>query len=267
MKEEPGLKPAKVKGSRNRKSFSRNRTHIGQQRRRARTISACSDLPPGSPAESVEPLTNEVPEGEPPAAPEPEAISSQAPDTSPPHSSSPAPDRNRTGSKNFKTKKVQLHFKCCISNISITEQFCGCWLLVNKGLLLIIIFLSSVVTSKFQTVLLNLFKLFSTALCQWMGGREAAGPRRSANPRAGPRETTENKQWPWSTRHTAKRPTRHGLLATGLQHAQTLRPLLVPIPGKPQPHHSWSPHGETEIQRTARNSTNHGLLQEGIILL
>lgn len=104
-KEEPGLKPAKVKGSRNRKSFSRNRTHIGQQRRRARTISTCSDLPPGSPTESVEPLTNEAPEGETPTVPEPEAISSQAPDTSPPHSSSPAPDRNRTGSKNFKTKK------------------------------------------------------------------------------------------------------------------------------------------------------------------
>ncbi|XP_010737215.3 inactive histone-lysine N-methyltransferase 2E isoform X8 [Larimichthys crocea] len=105
VKEEPGLKPAKVKGSRNRKSFSRNRTHIGQQRRRARTISTCSDLQPGSPIESVEPLSNEAPEGETPTAPEPEAISSQAPDTSPPHSSSPAPDRNRTGSKNFKTKK------------------------------------------------------------------------------------------------------------------------------------------------------------------
>ncbi|XP_028252319.1 inactive histone-lysine N-methyltransferase 2E isoform X2 [Parambassis ranga] len=105
VKEEPGLKPAKVKGSRNRKSFSRNRTHIGQQRRRARTISTCSDLPPGSPAESMEPLTNEAPEGEMPTAPEPEAITLQAPDTSPPHSSSPAPDRNRTGSKSFKTKK------------------------------------------------------------------------------------------------------------------------------------------------------------------
>uniref|UniRef100_A0A668AJJ6 Lysine (K)-specific methyltransferase 2E n=1 Tax=Myripristis murdjan TaxID=586833 RepID=A0A668AJJ6_9TELE len=83
VKEEPGLKPAKVKGSRNRKSFSRNRTHIGQQRRRARTISACSDLPPGSPAECIEPLATEAPEGEP----------------------SPAPDRNRSGHKNFKTKK------------------------------------------------------------------------------------------------------------------------------------------------------------------
>ena len=107
MKEEPGLKPAKVKSSRNRKSFSRNRTHIGQQRRRARTISTCSDLAPGSPTESVEPLTNEAPEGETPVAPEPETIPAQAPDTSPPHSSSPAPDRNRSGSKNFKTKKVR----------------------------------------------------------------------------------------------------------------------------------------------------------------
>lgn len=106
MKEEPGLKPAKVKPSRNRKSFSRNRTHIGQQRRRARTISTCSDLTPGSPAETVEPLTSDAPEGETLPLPEPEAVLSQAPESSPPQSSSPAPDRIRTGSKNFKTKKV-----------------------------------------------------------------------------------------------------------------------------------------------------------------
>ncbi|XP_068442090.1 inactive histone-lysine N-methyltransferase 2E isoform X3 [Clinocottus analis] len=105
VKEEPGLKPAKVKSSRNRKSFSRNRTHIGQQRRRARTISTCSDLAPGSPTESLEPLTNEAPEGEMLAAPEPEAMLDEEPYSSPPHSSSPAPDRNRMGGKNFKTKK------------------------------------------------------------------------------------------------------------------------------------------------------------------
>ncbi|KAM4569643.1 inactive histone-lysine N-methyltransferase 2E isoform 5-T5 [Odontesthes bonariensis] len=105
VKEEPGLKPARVKPSRNRKSFSRNRTHIGQQRRRARTISTCSDLPPGSPVETVEPLTNDAPEGETPTLPEPEAVAIQPPDSSPPHSSSPAPDRSRTGSKSFKTKK------------------------------------------------------------------------------------------------------------------------------------------------------------------
>uniref|UniRef100_A0A8C7X4Q1 Lysine (K)-specific methyltransferase 2E n=1 Tax=Oryzias sinensis TaxID=183150 RepID=A0A8C7X4Q1_9TELE len=74
VKEEPGLKPAKVKPSRNRKSFSRNRTHIGQQRRRARTISTCSDLTPGSPAETVEPLTSDAPEGETLPLPEPEAV-------------------------------------------------------------------------------------------------------------------------------------------------------------------------------------------------
>ncbi|KAM8884024.1 inactive histone-lysine N-methyltransferase 2E isoform 1-T2 [Synchiropus picturatus] len=106
VKEEPGIKPAKVKSTRNRKSFTRNRTHIGQQRRRARTISTCSDLAPGSPAEPLEPLANDVPEGEPtPSVPEPEAIASQALESSPPHSSSPAPDRHRSGSKNFKTKK------------------------------------------------------------------------------------------------------------------------------------------------------------------
>lgn len=106
------MKPAKVKASRNRKSFSRNRTHIGQQRRRARTISTCSDLTPGSPVESVEPPSNEAPEGEAPAAPEPEAVSAQPPESSPPHSSSPAPDRTRTGSgKNFKTKKVEPRFR------------------------------------------------------------------------------------------------------------------------------------------------------------
>lgn len=107
IKEEPGLKPAKVKPSRNRKSFSRSRTHIGQQRRRARTISTCSDLTPSSPIEPVEPLSSEAPEGETPAAPEPDTLASHVPDSSPPHSSSPAPDRNRTGSKNFKTKKVE----------------------------------------------------------------------------------------------------------------------------------------------------------------
>lgn len=105
VKEEPGLKPAKVKASRNRKSFSRNRTHIGQQRRRARTISTCSDLPPGSPIECVEPLLNDAPEGESPSAPEPEVLSAQAPDVSPPEGNSPVPDRCRSGSKSFKTKK------------------------------------------------------------------------------------------------------------------------------------------------------------------
>ncbi|KAL0962939.1 hypothetical protein UPYG_G00347390 [Umbra pygmaea] len=105
VKEEPGLKPtpAKLRGSKQRKSFSRSRTHIGQQRRRARTISTCSDLPPGSPGELLE--SNDCPDAEPSREPEPEALTTQAPDASPPHSGSPAPDRNRSGQKYPKTKK------------------------------------------------------------------------------------------------------------------------------------------------------------------
>ncbi|XP_043944461.1 inactive histone-lysine N-methyltransferase 2E [Protopterus annectens] len=41
--------PAKVNKSKQRKSFSRTRTHIGQQRRRHRTVSTCSDITPSSP--------------------------------------------------------------------------------------------------------------------------------------------------------------------------------------------------------------------------
>ncbi|KAM9402184.1 inactive histone-lysine N-methyltransferase 2E isoform 6-T6 [Salvelinus alpinus] len=107
VKEEPGLKPtpAKLRGSKQRKSFSRSRTHIGQQRRRARTISTCSDIPPGSPGELLDPLANDGPDVEASRDPEPEALSSHAPDTSPPYSGSPAPDRNRSGQKYPKTKK------------------------------------------------------------------------------------------------------------------------------------------------------------------
>uniref|UniRef100_A0A672RFP3 Lysine methyltransferase 2E (inactive) n=1 Tax=Sinocyclocheilus grahami TaxID=75366 RepID=A0A672RFP3_SINGR len=70
VKEEPCLKPAKVSRNKQRKSFSRNRTHIGQQRRRARTVSTCSDLPPSSPGDALEPLTTETHDGETPSAPE-----------------------------------------------------------------------------------------------------------------------------------------------------------------------------------------------------
>ncbi|XP_048012041.1 inactive histone-lysine N-methyltransferase 2E isoform X4 [Megalobrama amblycephala] len=104
VKEEPGLKPAKVSRNKQRKSFSRNRTHIGQQRRRARTISTCSDLPPSSPGDALEHLTTETHDGETPSAPEAEAPPSHAPDTSPPHSCSPAP-ACRSGQKYPKTKK------------------------------------------------------------------------------------------------------------------------------------------------------------------
>ncbi|XP_073921034.1 inactive histone-lysine N-methyltransferase 2E isoform X4 [Castor canadensis] len=50
-KEESANKPtpAKVNRTKQRKSFSRSRTHIGQQRRRHRTVSMCSDIQPSSP--------------------------------------------------------------------------------------------------------------------------------------------------------------------------------------------------------------------------
>lgn len=51
VKEETSSKPtpAKVNRTKQRKSFSRSRTHIGQQRRRHRTVSMCSDIQPSSP--------------------------------------------------------------------------------------------------------------------------------------------------------------------------------------------------------------------------
>ncbi|KAF4114551.1 hypothetical protein G5714_004774 [Onychostoma macrolepis] len=104
VKEEPCLKPAKVSRNKQRKSFSRNRTHIGQQRRRARTVSTCSDLPPSSPGDTLEPLTTETHDDEMPLAPEPDAPPTDAPDSSPPHSGSPAPTC-RSGQKYPKTKK------------------------------------------------------------------------------------------------------------------------------------------------------------------
>ncbi|KTF91537.1 hypothetical protein cypCar_00022279 [Cyprinus carpio] len=104
VKDEPCLKPAKVSRNKQRKSFSRNRTHIGQQRRRARTVSACFDLPPSSPGDTLEPLTTETHDGETPSAPEADPPPIHAPDTSPPHSSSPAPTC-RSGQKYPKTKK------------------------------------------------------------------------------------------------------------------------------------------------------------------
>ncbi|XP_018421941.1 PREDICTED: histone-lysine N-methyltransferase 2E isoform X2 [Nanorana parkeri] len=57
VKEEPVSKPipAKINKTKQRKSFTRSRTHIGQQRRRHRTISTCSDVQPSSPDVEVTP--------------------------------------------------------------------------------------------------------------------------------------------------------------------------------------------------------------------
>ncbi|XP_061496414.1 inactive histone-lysine N-methyltransferase 2E isoform X4 [Rhineura floridana] len=60
-KEETAIKPtpAKVNRTKQRKSFSRSRTHIGQQRRRHRTVSMCSDIQPSSPDVEVSVQHNE----------------------------------------------------------------------------------------------------------------------------------------------------------------------------------------------------------------
>uniref|UniRef100_A0A8C8RRI4 Lysine methyltransferase 2E n=1 Tax=Pelusios castaneus TaxID=367368 RepID=A0A8C8RRI4_9SAUR len=61
-KEETATKPtsAKVNRAKQRKSFSRSRTHIGQQRRRHRTVSTCSDIQPSSPDVEVASQPNET---------------------------------------------------------------------------------------------------------------------------------------------------------------------------------------------------------------
>ncbi|XP_006882677.1 PREDICTED: histone-lysine N-methyltransferase 2E [Elephantulus edwardii] len=61
-KEETASKPtpAKVNRTKQRKSFSRSRTHIGQQRRRHRTVSMCSDIQPSSPDIEVSSQQNDI---------------------------------------------------------------------------------------------------------------------------------------------------------------------------------------------------------------
>lgn len=62
VKEETTSKPtpAKVNRTKQRKSFSRSRTHIGQQRRRHRTVSMCSDIQPSSPDIEVTSQQNDI---------------------------------------------------------------------------------------------------------------------------------------------------------------------------------------------------------------
>ncbi|KAJ1161270.1 hypothetical protein NDU88_001757 [Pleurodeles waltl] len=52
--------PAKINRTKQRRSFSRSRTHIGQQRRRHRTVSSCSDIQPSSPDVEVPMHQNEI---------------------------------------------------------------------------------------------------------------------------------------------------------------------------------------------------------------
>ncbi|NXD71128.1 KMT2E methyltransferase, partial [Eolophus roseicapillus] len=75
-KEEIATKPtpAKVNRAKQRKSFSRSRTHIGQQRRRHRTVSMCSDIQPSSPDVEVTSQHNETENAALVAEPEAETV-------------------------------------------------------------------------------------------------------------------------------------------------------------------------------------------------
>ncbi|XP_027607599.1 inactive histone-lysine N-methyltransferase 2E isoform X1 [Pipra filicauda] len=75
-KEETATKPtpAKVNRAKQRKSFSRSRTHIGQQRRRHRTVSMCSDIQPSSPDVEVTSQHNETENAALVAEPEAETV-------------------------------------------------------------------------------------------------------------------------------------------------------------------------------------------------
>ncbi|NWV86874.1 KMT2E methyltransferase, partial [Dasyornis broadbenti] len=75
-KEETATKPtpAKVNRAKQRKSFSRSRTHIGQQRRRHRTVSMCSDMQPSSPDVEVTSQHNETENAALVAEPETETV-------------------------------------------------------------------------------------------------------------------------------------------------------------------------------------------------
>ena len=66
--------PAKVNRAKQRKSFSRSRTHIGQQRRRHRTVSMCSDIQPSSPDVEVTSQHNETENAALVAEPETETV-------------------------------------------------------------------------------------------------------------------------------------------------------------------------------------------------
>nr|XP_056702943.1 inactive histone-lysine N-methyltransferase 2E isoform X2 [Euleptes europaea] len=100
-KEETATKPtpAKVNRTKQRKSFSRSRTHIGQQRRRHRTVSMCSDIQPSSPDVEISSQHNE-PENTALSA-EPETETTVAEIVTEPE----APALNKCPTKYPKTKK------------------------------------------------------------------------------------------------------------------------------------------------------------------
>ncbi|NXP05583.1 KMT2E methyltransferase, partial [Thinocorus orbignyianus] len=100
-KEETATKPtpAKVNRAKQRKSFSRSRTHIGQQRRRHRTVSMCSDIQPSSPDVEVTSQHNETENAALVAEPEMETVVTEM------VTETEAPALNKCPTKYPKTKK------------------------------------------------------------------------------------------------------------------------------------------------------------------
>lgn len=103
-KEETATKPtpAKVNRAKQRKSFSRSRTHIGQQRRRHRTVSMCSDIQPSSPDVEVTSQHNETENAALVAEPETETVVTEM------VTETEVPALNKCPTKYPKTKKVCL---------------------------------------------------------------------------------------------------------------------------------------------------------------
>ncbi|OXB56314.1 hypothetical protein ASZ78_009645, partial [Callipepla squamata] len=91
--------PAKVNRAKQRKSFSRSRTHIGQQRRRHRTVSMCSDIQPSSPDVEVTSQHNETENAALVAEPETETVVTEM------VTETEAPALNKCPAKYPKTKK------------------------------------------------------------------------------------------------------------------------------------------------------------------
>ncbi|XP_036285562.1 inactive histone-lysine N-methyltransferase 2E isoform X5 [Pipistrellus kuhlii] len=100
-KEENASKPtpAKVNRTKQRKSFSRSRTHIGQQRRRHRTVSMCSDIQPSSPDIEVTSQQNDIENTVPAVEPETETALTEI------ITESEVPALNKCPTKYPKTKK------------------------------------------------------------------------------------------------------------------------------------------------------------------
>ncbi|XP_005862953.1 PREDICTED: histone-lysine N-methyltransferase 2E isoform X2 [Myotis brandtii] len=101
VKEETASKPtpAKVNRTKQRKSFSRSRTHIGQQRRRHRTVSMCSDIQPSSPDLEVTSQQNDIENTVPAVEPETETALTEI------ITESEVPALNKCPTKYPKTKK------------------------------------------------------------------------------------------------------------------------------------------------------------------